>query len=72
MTYSTKKMQCQFCALNAKEVDYKNVDLLKKFVDTHARISKKRNSGTCASHQRKVSTAIKHARFMALLPFVAN
>lgn len=62
--------QCHFCTGNAKVVDYKDVETLKNFLDTHGRINKHRRTGTCAKHQRQVATAIKQARFLALLPFI--
>ncbi|PIR46294.1 MAG: 30S ribosomal protein S18 [Candidatus Vogelbacteria bacterium CG10_big_fil_rev_8_21_14_0_10_49_38] len=64
--------QCQFCVNNAKTIDYKDVELLKHYLDTHMRISKHRRTGVCAKHQRALSQAIKRARFMALLPYLAG
>ncbi|MEK7535631.1 MAG: 30S ribosomal protein S18 [Patescibacteria group bacterium] len=65
-------MPCQFCTNNATIIDYKDTELLKKYIDQYARISRKRTSGVCSKHQRKLATAIKYARHMALLPFVAS
>ncbi|HEY4493320.1 MAG TPA: 30S ribosomal protein S18 [Candidatus Paceibacterota bacterium] len=65
-------MQCYFCTNNATHIDYKDLETLKKFLDQYARISRKRTTGVCSLHQRKLARAIKHARFMALLPFVAS
>lgn len=62
--------QCHFCTNNIKEIDYKDVEVLKQFIDTHARIIKHQKSGLCSLHQRRVATAIKRARSLALLPFV--
>ncbi|MDD5431200.1 MAG: 30S ribosomal protein S18 [Candidatus Pacebacteria bacterium] len=62
--------QCFFCSQNLKEVDYKDVELLKKFVSGQGKIIDPRYSGTCAKHQRRLAEAIKRARYMALLPFV--
>ncbi|HNZ55394.1 MAG TPA: 30S ribosomal protein S18 [Candidatus Paceibacterota bacterium] len=62
--------QCHFCTGKSKVVDYKDVEILKSFLDTHGRINKHRRTGTCAKHQRQVATAIKQARFLALLPFI--
>jgi small subunit ribosomal protein S18 len=62
--------QCFFCSQNLKTIDYKEVDLLKRFVSSQAKIIDPKHTGICTSHQRKLSTAIKRARFMALLPFV--
>ena len=64
--------QCFFCTNNANYIDYKDTEVLKKFIDPHARINRRRPSGVCAGHQRKLSQAIKRSRFMALLPFVAR
>ncbi|MBI2623835.1 MAG: 30S ribosomal protein S18 [Candidatus Liptonbacteria bacterium] len=62
--------QCFFCSQNLKTIDYKEVDLLKRFVSSQAKIIDPKHTGVCASHQRKLAQAIKYARFMALLPFV--
>lgn len=64
--------QCLFCTNNVKEVDYKDVELLKNYVDTHMRIGKHRKTGVCSKHQRALSLAIKRARFMALIPYLAG
>jgi len=53
-------------------VDYKNVTYLKTFLNPHARMVSARKSAVPASHQRKIRTAIKRARFMALLPFISR
>lgn len=66
------KRQCYFCTNNIRIVDYKNTDILKKFLDPYARISPKKRTGVCAMHQRKVAKAVKQARIMALLPFVGE
>ncbi len=55
-----------------KYVDYKNVQYLKDFLTPHARIMGARKTNLPAGHQKKVDQAIKRARFMALLPYVAN
>lgn len=62
--------QCYFCAQNMPEVDYKDVATLRRFVSGQAKIIDPRYTNTCAKHQRKLASAIKRARFMALLPFV--
>jgi len=61
--------QCYFCSQNLNEIDYKEAELLKKFVSSQAKIIDPKFSSTCAKHQRRLSQAIKRARFMALLPF---
>ena len=51
-------------------VDYKNVEILKKFINPHARINNRRRTGLTAKNQRRVAEAIKRARYMALLPYI--
>ena len=68
----TTMRQCQFCTNNVKDIDYKDVELLKNYLDTHMRISKHRRTGVCAKHQRSLALAIKRARFLALLPYLAG
>ncbi|MEK7555529.1 MAG: 30S ribosomal protein S18 [Patescibacteria group bacterium] len=63
-------MQCFFCSQNLKEVDYKEVDLLQRFVSSQAKITDPQHTKTCAKHQRLLAQAIKRARIMGLLPFV--
>jgi small subunit ribosomal protein S18 len=53
-----------------KEIDYKEIDLLKRFISSQSKIIDPRHTSVCAKHQRKLSTAIKRARYMSLLPFV--
>ena len=68
-----RRKVCYFCANHVDHVDYKNVDLLKaKFVSERGKILPRRVTGTCAKHQRTLTTTIKRARIMALLPFVAE
>ena len=64
-----KAKQCYFCVNNVREIDYKNADLLRRFINTYGKILPPKRNGTCAKHQRKLSTAIKRARVMAILPF---
>lgn len=61
--------QCQFCVSNTKVFDYKNTDELRKFINTTGKITPRKKTGTCASCQRQLALAIKHARHLALLPF---
>ncbi|RME07019.1 MAG: 30S ribosomal protein S18 [Anaerolineae bacterium] len=63
---------CRFCADPEAKIDYKNVDLLKQFVFEDGKIRPKRQTGTCAKHQRALAKAIKRARHLALLPFVGE
>lgn len=70
--FPPKKKICRFCQTNVKEIDYKNVDILKKYVPERGKIYPRRITGTCAFHQRKLATAIKRARMLALLPYVED
>ena len=60
---------CQFCVEKSKAINYKEVDLLRGLVSDRGKIRPRRQTGTCARHQRELATAIKRARHMALLPF---
>lgn len=60
---------CYFCQRNINDVDWKNVRLLSNFISASCKIKSRKKTRTCASHQRKLSQAIKRARFMALMPF---
>jgi len=62
--------QCFFCSQNLMDIDYKDTDILRRFVSGQAKIIDPKHTGTCAKHQRKLAQAVKRARFMALLPYV--
>jgi small subunit ribosomal protein S18 len=68
-TTITKNKQCYFKSNNIKEIDYKDVELLKKFMNSYGQILPKRRTGTSSKFQRKLAEAIKRARIMALLHF---
>jgi len=70
--FPPKKKFCRFCRSNVRDVDYKNVDILKKYVPDRGKISPRRLTGNCAFHQRKLAVAIKRARLMALLPYLQD
>jgi small subunit ribosomal protein S18 len=63
---------CQFCADKSISIDYKNVDMLRRFVTEDGKIRPRRQTGTCALHQRTLASAIKRARHIALLPFTGE
>ncbi|MBN3534657.1 30S ribosomal protein S18 [Mycoplasma procyoni] len=67
-----KKKPCYFCLESIEYIDYKNTEVLEKFTSAHGKIHPSRLTGTCARHQRLLATAIKRARIVALLPFVAE
>lgn len=64
--------QCHYCANNFKEVSYKDLQVLRKFVSSYFKISPRRRSGLCAYHQRKVARAIKQARVAGLMQYCPN
>ena len=67
-----RKKVCYFTKNNIKYIDYKDVELLKKFISSNGKIIPRRVTGTSAKYQRMLATAIKSARHMALLPYVAD
>ncbi|MDD5098800.1 MAG: 30S ribosomal protein S18 [Candidatus Colwellbacteria bacterium] len=67
---NTNGKQCFFCSQNLEDIDYKDVELLRRFVSGQAKIIDPKHTGVCARHQRKLAQAVKRARFMAILPFV--
>lgn len=69
---SRKRKRCPFTAAGVREIDYKDIDTLSRFVTERGKILPRRITGVSAFHQRLLSNAIKRARHMALLPFVAE
>src|ERR671915_884877 len=68
-TRRTKKKVCIFCKEHIQWVDYKDVNLLRRFMSDRGKIRARRVSGNCSQHQREVAVAIKTARELALLPY---
>ena len=66
-----EQTQCRFCREKTKYVDYKDVEVLQKLLTNRGKIFSRKRSGNCAGCQRKVKTAIKRARYMALLPYTS-
>ncbi len=62
---------CRFCVDEIQEIDYKDLERIGRFVTDRGKIMPSRLTGTCAKHQRRLTVAIKRARYMALLPYVA-
>ena len=60
-------MNCYFCQHNDKDIDFKEQQVLHKFIAASGKIKSKKKTGVCSSHQRKLTRAIKRARYMALL-----
>ena len=70
--YYTRRKLCSFCVDHIDYVDYKDVARLRRFLSDRFKIEARRKSGACAKHQRALSTAIKRARHLAMLPFSAD
>lgn len=68
---NARKKPCMFCLERMEYIDYKNVEVISKYINTHGKILSSRVTGTCSRHQRLMSTSIKRARIMAFIPFVA-
>ncbi|MEF9984638.1 MAG: 30S ribosomal protein S18 [Oscillospiraceae bacterium] len=68
----SRKKVCMFCADRIQEIDYKDVSRLRKCVSERAKIVPRRVTGTCAYHQRQLTTAIKRARHLAFIPYVSE
>ena len=64
-----RKKFCRFTVEKIKQIDYKDVDLLKDFINENGKIIPARITGTKARYQRMLGTAVEHARFLALLPY---
>jgi small subunit ribosomal protein S18 len=70
---SSRRKICQFCHDHVREIDYKDASrFLRRYISDRGKIEPRRKTGTCAKHQRGLSTAIKQARYMALLPYTAE
>ncbi|WP_026487123.1 30S ribosomal protein S18 [Caldanaerobius polysaccharolyticus] len=67
-----KKKVCSFCEDKIEVVDYKDINRLRKYMSERAKILPRRITGNCAKHQRQLTTAIKRARHIALLPFTTE
>jgi len=71
-TRPSRKKVCYFTKNNITYIDYKDTELLKKFISANGKIIPRRVTGTCAKYQRMLAIAIKRARQMALLPYVID
>jgi small subunit ribosomal protein S18 len=70
--YVARPKICQFCADKNIVIDYKQADLMRRFVTEEGKIRPRRQTGTCARHQRQLAGAIKRARHLALVPYVGE
>ncbi|MBU2552626.1 MAG: 30S ribosomal protein S18 [Proteobacteria bacterium] len=69
-TFHRRKV-CRFCAEHTTDIDYKDIRVLRNFVTERGKMIPRRISGNCARHQRRLTQAIKRARYMALMPYTA-
>src|SRR5213078_1751449 len=67
-----RRRVCSFCVEKVQRIDYKDVGRIRRYISDRGKIDPRRKSGTCAKHQRMLTTALKRARFMALLPYTAE
>jgi ribosomal protein S18 len=67
-----KKKVCQFCKDKVSSVDYKDTNLLRKFISDRGKIRARRVTGNCSQHQRDIAIAVKNSREMALLPYTST
>ena len=67
-----RKKQCPLCSNKNFELDYKNADQLKKFVNERGKILPRRATGACAKHQRVITLTVKRARHIAILPYTQD
>ena len=67
--YYARRKVCSFCVDKTKYIDYKKVDTFRRYLTDRFKIEARRKTGVCAKHQRGLSTAIKRARHLAMVPF---
>jgi len=72
MRMRKKRKVCAFCAEQQGEIDYKDIPRLKKFLSERSKILPRRITGNCAKHQRTLTTAVKRARYIALIPYISD
>lgn len=70
--YPVRRKVCRFCAEKVRDIDYKQIQVLRTFTTDTGKILSARITGNCASHQRQLTRAIKRARNLALLPYVSR
>ena len=67
-----RKKVCSFCVDKVEHIDYKDTAKLRRYISERGKILPRRTTGTCALHQRQLTTAIKRARMIALMPYIAD
>ena len=68
----SRRKVCRFCEDKVESIDYKDVKTLQRYITENGKILPRRQTDTCAEHQRELTVALKRARFMALLPYVGE
>lgn len=66
------KKVCRFCAEKVQEIDYKDVKLLQRFLNSYGKIESRKRTGSCQKHQRALAVSLKRARHIAILPFAVK
>jgi small subunit ribosomal protein S18 len=69
--FRSRRKVCAFCVDHVREIDYKDVARLRRYLSDRGKIEPRRKTGTCARHQRRLSVALKNARHMALMPYTS-
>ncbi len=67
-----ERKQCHFCTSNREVINYKDAESLRRFMSSHGKIYPRKKSGLCARHQRAFATAVKRARYLALVPYTTR
>jgi small subunit ribosomal protein S18 len=70
--FFARPRECQFCTDKSIKIDYKDIELLKRYIMESGKIRPRRQTGACAKHQRELARAIKRARHIALLPYAGE
>ena len=70
--YYTRRKVCQFCVDKIVDIDYKDIDSLKRFLSDRFMIEARRKTGVCSKHQRALARAVKRARQLSLIPFTSS
>ena len=70
--YFARPRECQFCSDKSIKIDYKNIEVLRRYIMEDGKIRPRRQTGACAKHQRELARAVKRARHIALLPCVGE
>ncbi len=70
--YVPKRKVCPFCVDKSRKIDYKESDMLRRFISDRGKMESRHRTGVCAKHQRLLSTALKRARYLALLPYTVE